>query len=223
MQLLKSFVLSFEMLFLATTICFAATAQERQNSARVAARRYVVPGVCSVDGPGRANAGGSASFVSKGGRLVLQLTGNCVPFTPGPTSGWEVFDSHAGSNPGTIIPTAASLSEPGIYTFTVSGLPETHNFLEVVSVNRFGSQWYYAQPLPISNGPVSVAVPSVGYQPMPTVVYFWISNLEAPLATIWVSDFKVNGTSLALDTTHTDSNSPTPNSFAWCWNFPGSE
>jgi hypothetical protein len=176
----------------------------------------VVAALCSDQ------TGNSAKFVSKKGKFVLVLTGDNKQFGESTFSGWEVFTSHPGVNPGNISPSTTTTAPAGTYSFTVSGLPSSGSFgVEVNTVDALGNHGF--SDTTISNGKVTVVAPADPDSGSPIVaVYFWIFIRELsapPLPTLTVSNFMLNGKPLGIDTTHKDDNPETKDSFFWCERF----
>lgn len=169
---------------------------------------FVVGGLCPEP------PGASVTFF-KGG---LVIRGENQSFGSSTVAGWEVFNSHPGVNPGSLSPTASSVAPVGTYSFTVSGLPSSHVFVNMASSDSEGG---YNNPdfpgYPISNGTFSHASVPV-MNPGATLVaeYFFIcTDSNTPLTTYTVKDFKVNGKPIGIDTTHLD-NSGGSTGFNWC-------
>jgi hypothetical protein len=168
---------------------------------------FVVGGLCPDA------TGNSVEYVSVGRKFVMQLTGTNNSNGAGSgfgssVSGFEVFDSHPGVNPGNITPSATTRAPAGTYTFTVTGLPAGNNYVYVTTLDTSGINWHDGfYQYPVSNGtPVSVVVPTVSNAGTPiTVANFWIfADGSTPTGTFTVSNFMFNNKPLAIDTTHTD-------------------
>ena len=135
-------------------------------------------------------------------------------------AGWEVFTSHPGTKPGTITPSATTTAPAGTYSFTLSGLGSTpHVSGEIDSVDSL-AHFTRVTLSNVTDGPISVTAPAVPGGTSLVAVTFWfgVHGEPLPVGTYTVTDFKVNGKAIGIDTTHTD-NAALSNLFTWCDNF----
>ena len=137
-----------------TALAISSPNVSARNPARYTNVPFVVGGTCS-DGNAAIN------YVSKNGVFSLQITN--ADSTSG-YGGWEVFTSSPGVNPGNITPSATTSAPLGTYSFTISGLPPSGNFIVVDTVDTLGGQ-NYSSAIPIANGFNSVTAPASTYTP----------------------------------------------------------
>lgn len=194
-----------------STLAVVSPGVSARNPARLTSVPFVVAAVCTDT-----EQVGTATFASSNGKFILTLnatnTGMGLSY-----AGWEVFTSFPGVNPGNITPSAVTSAPAGTYSFTVSGMPSSGNYVYVSSVDADGNS--NASYFPISNGTVSVTAPPVSDMGSALVsVDFWIARGGGFTSPVTVSNFTVNNSPLLIDTTHTDAN-PFDSGFSWCARF----
>jgi hypothetical protein len=176
---------------------------------------FVIGGLCT----GYGGTNNSINYLSQNGQLVLQVNGVNQQSGNNPAasySGWEVFNSQPAINPGNISPSATNVAPTGTYTFNLSGLPATNNFMIVTTVYSNGA---FANVLSsVGNGQVSIIPGSSASLGSPVNVIFWIYNNATPITRYMVSHFAVNGIAIGIDTSHVDNHDGT-GVFDWCGDF----
>lgn len=175
------------------TIAFSAPNVEAHNPAKYTNVPFVVASNCP-----NINSSSSVSWVSVDGTTQLQV--NTVERA---VTGFEVFCSSPSSNSNPA--TALGTIPVGTYSFNITGSTSSISNIEAYSVSSTDA--HNTTAVTTTNGVATVTIPTPSSGSL-VAVQFEVNTTSSSNVTVNLSNFRVNNSSIALDTTQTDMSTP---------------